>query len=86
MNEAKRRKGKMILLAPLALLFLSFGIFMLWTAYYQENPIVFLALFFSSSLIVLLSATCLIGLVWRILRPLENEEDEPRVTKDAPPP
>ncbi len=75
MSEAKRLKGKLMFLAPLALLFLFFGIFMLWITFYQDNPIVFLALFFSSSLIVLLSATCLVGLVWRILSPQENEED-----------
>ncbi|MFH1135901.1 MAG: hypothetical protein V1816_07425 [Pseudomonadota bacterium] len=54
------------LLLPAATFFLCFGLGMLWIAYYQDNPIVFLALFFSSNLIILLSAACLVGLIWRL--------------------
>ena len=51
------------------LVFLAFGLVMLWTSYQQDHPIVFLALFFSSNLIVLLSAAGLVGLIWRLVRP-----------------
>ena len=55
-----------VLLMPLAVLFLAFGVYMLIAAYYQDHPFVFLALFFSSSLIVLLSTAFLVGVIWRI--------------------
>lgn len=59
-----------------AMVFGAFGIFMLVTAYHQNNPIVFLALFFSSSLIILLSAALIVGLIWRFLSPEEKPTDE----------
>lgn len=55
-----------------SIIFLIFGSGMLYTAYFQDHPFVFLALFFSSSLIVLLSLTCIVGVIWRIRRPMEE--------------
>jgi len=48
-----------------ACLFLAFGLYLMTVAYYQDHPTVFLALFFSASLIILLSAALLFGLIWR---------------------
>ncbi len=61
------------LLGPLALVFLVFGCCMLAVSYHQNHPTVFLALFFSSSLIILLSAAMLIGLACRFFWPLRPE-------------
>lgn len=65
-----------VVLAPLALVFLAFGTFMMVVTYHQDNLIVFLALFFSSSLIVLLSLACLAGIIFRTIRPLGPEGSE----------
>ena len=66
---------RLIFLAWLAAVFLIFGVFMMVTAYHQDHPGVFMALFFSSSLIILLSATLLLGLIWRIIHPADTKED-----------
>jgi len=50
-----------------ACFFLAFGLYLMTAAYYQNHPTVFLALFFSASLIILLSAALLVGLIWRYL-------------------
>ena len=69
-------KIKILILLPLSVVFLGFGVFMLITSYYQNNPAVFLALFFSSSLITLLSLTCLLGLVWRLVLIIKKTDTE----------
>ncbi|MEW5723843.1 MAG: hypothetical protein AB1896_12095 [Thermodesulfobacteriota bacterium] len=69
---------RLIVLLPLALFFLAFGVVMLISSYHQDHPVAFLAMFFSSSLIVLLSLTCLVGLVWRaVTRKGPPEETDP---------
>ena len=56
---------KLIIPVGLGLLFLAFGLYLLVISYYQEDPFLFLALFFSSSFIVLISGAIVIGLIWR---------------------
>ncbi|MDY6851097.1 MAG: hypothetical protein SV487_03340 [Thermodesulfobacteriota bacterium] len=58
---------KIPVLISLAFVFLVFGLFMMVTAYYQEQPGVFLALFFSSSFIILISGALIFGLIWGAL-------------------
>ena len=67
---------KWIVLSLMAIVFLAFGILMLITSYYQNHPITFLALFFSSSLIVLTSLAFLVGMVFQILRPSKPSEPD----------
>ena len=59
--------------AVLSVVFLGFGVFMLVTAYYQNHPVVFLALFFSSCLIVLFSLALLVGIFFRFRRLQEDD-------------
>ncbi|MEW6266823.1 MAG: hypothetical protein AB1641_27425 [Thermodesulfobacteriota bacterium] len=70
-------RARLWLLTPALIFFLIFGIFMLLTAYHQNHPTVFLALFFSSSLIILLCLAGLVGLVWRAYSRVEAVESEP---------
>ncbi|MBU2548812.1 MAG: hypothetical protein KKB20_10400 [Proteobacteria bacterium] len=63
--------------ALLGLVFLGFGLLMMVTAYHQDHPGVFLALFFSSSLIILLSLAVVFGLVWRIAAFEDRSGPEP---------
>ncbi|MBF0527662.1 MAG: hypothetical protein HQK55_00040 [Deltaproteobacteria bacterium] len=65
-------KLKGFFLAAAAVIFLVFGVLMLVTAYYQDHPFVFLALFYSSNFIILLSAAILVGLIWRACYPVKN--------------
>ena len=58
----------------LALFFLAFGVLMLIASYYQDHPVTFLALFFSSSLIVLISLAFLVGMVFQILHRSDPSE------------
>lgn len=58
---------KILVLISLAFVFLVFGLFMMVTAYYQDQPSVFLALFFSSSFIILISGALIFGLIWGAL-------------------
>lgn len=66
--------AKILVSISLAFVFLVFGLFMMVTAYYQDHPGVFLALFFSSSLIILISGALIFGLIWRALD-LKKEKD-----------
>ena len=47
--------------------FLLFGINLLIAAYGLENPYWFIMTFFASNLIILISATLLLGFVWRMI-------------------
>ena len=58
----------------LAAVFLAFGVFLLITAYYQNHPVVFLALFFSSCLIILLSLVVFVGVFFKFRRPSKVDE------------
>ena len=64
---------RLILLSPFALVFLVLGVYMLVTSFYQDHPGAFMALFFSSSLIILISAVCLVGLFFH-LKPVKEDE------------
>ena len=66
--------AKRIILSLLALFFLAFGVLMLITSYYQEHPVTFLALFFSSSLIVLTCLAFLVGMVFQIFHRSDPSE------------
>lgn len=48
--------------------FLFFGIHLLIVAYRLKNPLWFIMTFFASNLIILISATILIGLIYRMIR------------------
>jgi len=65
-----------LVLSLAACLFLAFGLYLMISAYYQTHPTVFLALFFSASLIILLSAALLLGLIWRYFS-LKKERNNP---------
>jgi hypothetical protein len=69
---------RFILLSALALFFLEFGIEEMIRAYQGKNPAVFLASFFSSSFIILISGTLLVAFVWRmVLRVRERKKGTP---------
>lgn len=70
---------KNIALVLLSCFFLLFGIMVLISAYKLNNPFDFIMSFFSSNLIILISATLLFGFLYRIyrrLRNLDNSDDE----------
>ncbi len=48
--------------------FLSFGILMLISAYKLENPYSFIMAFFASNLMILISATLVLGFVLRMVK------------------
>jgi hypothetical protein len=48
--------------------FLFFGIHLLIAAYRLKNPVWFIMTFFASNLIILISATILIGIIYRMVR------------------
>lgn len=60
--------------------FLLFGIQLLVSAYHLNDPFYFILTFFSSNLIILISAAVVIGLAWQMvsaLRDTHDQEDEP---------
>jgi len=60
--------------------FLLFGIQLLVSAYHLNDPFHFILTFFSSNLIILISAAVVIGLGWQMvlaLRETADQEDEP---------
>ncbi|HYB20995.1 MAG TPA: hypothetical protein VEH09_08690 [Thermodesulfobacteriota bacterium] len=58
---------RFILFSVLALFFLEFGIEEMIRAYQVKHPVEFLASFFSSSFIILISGTLLVAFVWRMV-------------------
>ena len=54
-----------VVLVLAALFFLLFGIYLLILAYYLKDPFSFVLTFFSSNLIILISAVFLIGALFR---------------------
>jgi membrane protein implicated in regulation of membrane protease activity len=48
--------------------FLFFGIHLLIAAYRLKNPFWFIMTFFASNLIILISATILVGIIYRMIR------------------
>lgn len=62
--------------------FLGFGIFILVSAYNLENPFWFIMTFFSSNLIILISAVFLIAIFFRILKRYKAESVDADETGD----
>lgn len=58
-------KTRLIALILPAFLFFLFGLWTLFLSFYQIHPTVFLALFFSSNLIILISLALVVGLYFR---------------------
>ena len=54
-----------VVLVLAALFFLLFGVYLLILAYYLKDPFSFVLTFFSSNLIILISAVFLIGALFR---------------------
>lgn len=54
-----------VVLVLAALFFLLFGVYLLILAYYLEDPFSFVLTFFSSNLIILISAVFLVGAFFR---------------------
>jgi hypothetical protein len=63
---------KNIALVLLSCFFLLFGIMVLISAYKLNDPFNFIMSFFSSNLIILISATLLFGFLYRMYRRLRN--------------
>ncbi|MBW2342700.1 MAG: hypothetical protein JRF53_01560 [Deltaproteobacteria bacterium] len=59
---------RQVLLTLMGCFFLVFGIQLLMAAYQLKDPFYFIMTFFSSNLIILISATLLIGFVYRMVR------------------
>lgn len=69
---------RFIFFSALSLFFLEFGIEEMIRAYQVKHPVEFLASFFSSSFIILISGTLLVAFVWRmILRVREKKRETP---------
>jgi hypothetical protein len=58
---------RFIFLAAVAAFFLEFGIEEMIRAYERTHPSEFLASFFSSSFIILISGTLLVGFLWKMV-------------------
>ena len=56
------------ILSAACVFFLLFGIHLMIAAYGLNNPFWFIMTFFSSSLIILISATLLLGFILRMIR------------------
>jgi membrane protein implicated in regulation of membrane protease activity len=65
-----------IILAMAACFFLVFGIQMLIASYSLNDPFTFIMTFFSSSLIILISATLLFSFVYKMISRRKNEPDQ----------
>jgi hypothetical protein len=59
--------ARFIFFSAVAIFFLEFGIEEMARAYKLKNPSVFLASFFSSSFIILISGTLLVAFVWKMV-------------------
>lgn len=64
-----------IILAMAACFFLVFGIQMLIASYSLNDPFTFIMTFFSSSLIILISATLLFSFVYKMISRRKKDED-----------
>ena len=70
---------RFILFSALAAFFLEFGVEEMIGAYQVRHPHVFLASFFSSSFIILISGTLLVAFIWRmVLRIRESRVRGPK--------
>jgi len=67
---------RFIFFSALAVFFLEFGIQEMIRAYQVKHPAEFLASFFSSSFIILISGTLLVAFVWRMVLRVKERKRE----------
>ena len=67
---------RQVVLILAACFFLLFGIHLLISAYQFKDPFSFIMTFFASNLIILISATLMIGFIIRILPSKKNSTEE----------
>lgn len=65
-----------LILSLIAIFFILFGINLLYMAYQILDPFSFVITFFASNLIILISATLLLGFILRIVETLKRERQE----------
>ncbi len=68
--------ARFIFFSAVAIFFLEFGIEEMVRAYKVKHPSEFLASFFSSSFIILISGTLLVGFVWRMIQRFRERKKE----------
>jgi len=75
--------ARFIFFSAVAVFFLEFGIEEMARAYRVKHPSVFLASFFSSSFIILISGTLLVAFIWRMVLRIKEKKgpEEPRIQK-----
>jgi len=66
--------ARFIFFSAVAVFFLEFGIEEMARAYRVNHPSVFLASFFSSSFIILISGTLLVAFIWRMFLRLKEKK------------
>ena len=66
---------RQIILSLAGCFFLIFGIHVLMAAYQLEDPGYFVMTFFASNFMILISATLLLGFVFRMVRAYKNSKD-----------
>ena len=64
-----------VVLTLIALFFILFGINLLYMAYQIDDPFSFILTFFASNLIILISATLLIGFVLKMVATLKRTKE-----------
>ncbi len=75
---------RFLFFSAVAIFFLEFGVEEMIRAYQVNHPQVFLASFFSSSFIILISATLLVAFIWRmVLRVRERKEGPVKEEKEG---
>jgi len=65
-----------ITLLAVAILFVIFGIDLLFTAYQLNEPFSFIMTFFASNFIILISATLLVSFVWNLVRYIKRTREK----------
>ena len=73
---------RQIVLLLAGCLFLFFGIQLLIGAYRLKDPSWFIMLFFSSNLVILISATILVGIIYRMITFRRKHEDADKQLTD----
>lgn len=72
-----------VILTLAASFFLFFGIHLLIAAYHLKNPFWFIMTFFASNLIILISATILVGIIYRMITFRRKTADDKLLTKEG---
>ena len=67
---------RQIIFAMAACFFLAFGVQMLIYSYGLNDPSHFIIIFFSSSFIILISATLLFAFIYKMIAPRKNDPEE----------